>query len=46
MKPRVIAIIQGRMSSSRLPGKILADIAVQDPAAFTHLAETAKGAAK
>jgi len=26
--------------------KILADIAVQDPAAFTHLAETAKGAAK
>jgi len=27
MKPRVIAIIQGRMSSSRLPGKILADIA-------------------
>jgi spore coat polysaccharide biosynthesis protein SpsF len=29
MKPRVIAIIQGRMSSSRLPGKILADIASQ-----------------
>lgn len=27
--PRVIAIIQGRMSSSRLPGKILADIAGQ-----------------
>ena len=27
MKPRVIAIIQGRMLSSRLPGKILADIA-------------------
>jgi spore coat polysaccharide biosynthesis protein SpsF len=27
MQPRVIAIIQGRMSSSRLPGKILADIA-------------------
>lgn len=27
MPPRVIAIIQGRMSSSRLPGKILADIA-------------------
>ena len=26
MKPRVIAIIQGRMSSSRLPGKILTDI--------------------
>jgi spore coat polysaccharide biosynthesis protein SpsF len=26
MKPKVIAIIQGRMSSSRLPGKILADI--------------------
>jgi spore coat polysaccharide biosynthesis protein SpsF len=26
MAPRVIAIIQGRMSSSRLPGKILADI--------------------
>jgi spore coat polysaccharide biosynthesis protein SpsF len=26
MKPRVIAIIQGRMTSSRLPGKILADI--------------------
>lgn len=29
MTPRVIAIIQGRMSSSRLPGKILADIAGQ-----------------
>ena len=29
MKPRVIAIIQGRMSSSRLPGKILLDIAGQ-----------------
>ncbi|MBI2758571.1 MAG: glycosyltransferase family protein [Chloroflexi bacterium] len=27
--PRVIAIIQGRMTSSRLPGKILADIAGQ-----------------
>jgi spore coat polysaccharide biosynthesis protein SpsF len=29
MKSRVIAIIQGRMNSSRLPGKILADIAGQ-----------------
>ena len=29
MSPRVAAIIQGRMSSSRLPGKILADIAGQ-----------------
>src|SRR5512146_1654004 len=29
MKPKVIAIIQGRMSSSRLPGKILADIGGQ-----------------
>ena len=29
MKPKIIAIIQGRMSSSRLPGKILADIAGQ-----------------
>jgi spore coat polysaccharide biosynthesis protein SpsF len=29
MPARVIAIIQGRMSSSRLPGKILADIAGQ-----------------
>jgi spore coat polysaccharide biosynthesis protein SpsF len=29
MKPKVVSIIQGRMSSSRLPGKILADIAGQ-----------------
>ncbi|MCK6568128.1 MAG: acylneuraminate cytidylyltransferase [Chloroflexi bacterium] len=29
MKPNIVAIIQGRMSSSRLPGKILADMAGQ-----------------
>ena len=29
MSPRVIAIVQGRMDSSRLPGKILADVAGQ-----------------
>jgi spore coat polysaccharide biosynthesis protein SpsF len=43
MKPRIVAIIQGRMSSSRLPGKILADIAGQPMLArvFTRTSRSA-----
>lgn len=43
MKSRVVAIIQGRMSSSRLPGKILADIAGQ-PMLQRVFARTARSA--
>ena len=43
MKPRVIAIIQGRMSSSRLPGKILAEI-VGQPMLQRVFARTARAA--
>jgi spore coat polysaccharide biosynthesis protein SpsF len=41
---RVVAIIQGRMSSSRLPGKILADIAGQ-PMLARVFARTSRAAA-
>ena len=44
MKPRVVAIIQGRISSSRLPGKILADIAGQ-PMLQRVFARTSRAAA-
>jgi spore coat polysaccharide biosynthesis protein SpsF len=44
MKPLVVAIIQGRMSSSRLPGKILADIAGQ-PMLQRVFARTSRSAA-
>ncbi|HBD08255.1 MAG TPA: hypothetical protein DCZ69_08335, partial [Syntrophobacteraceae bacterium] len=37
MTLRVVAIIQGRMSSSRLPGKILADIAGRPMLAHVYM---------
>jgi spore coat polysaccharide biosynthesis protein SpsF len=43
MSPRVVAIIQARMSSSRLPGKVLLDIAGQ-PMLARVVARTAKAA--
>jgi spore coat polysaccharide biosynthesis protein SpsF len=44
MKPKVIAIIQGRMNSSRLPGKILLDIAGQPMLARVFVRASRSGA--
>jgi CMP-2-keto-3-deoxyoctulosonic acid synthetase len=39
--PRTIASIEARMASTRLPGKVLADIAVADPKGFEAVAKNA-----
>ncbi len=44
MKPKVVAIIQGRMASSRLPGKVLLDIGGQPMLA--HVVERARRASQ
>ena len=38
----VLVVIQARAGSTRLPGKVLADLAVADKAAFAQLASQAK----
>ena len=43
MKQRVVTIIQARMSSSRLPGKVMMDIAGQPMLARVYIRSAACG---